>query len=384
MHPLFMRSLSHFSFISRTSPRSGSYMEDGNVLKLKCQKVRRAGGCHREQQQQKSSQRHLGHFKHTFITSTMTMKTILSLGLAAMATMASADTQIAVIEFSPSGKQTVHRTTTPSNTSTPAGVASFWNVMHRRTKRSVQHAGMSVVPDMFHKADAGIVIGIRGNGADLAVMPTAGALLGGSSDDVVGTIRVAGQVGRDLLSRASKGIESISDTKAYGAALSSTAEKAARGLEGLEAVSLDVESGAAAAEADAQLGRMIEALKKQAAENGKSVVVHLVVEEEEGAARRKLQVDSDVVDSSEGETSRRRLQEDEANGENQNNNNNNGNGQSYAYGYKSMVEIQNFNVIAWTALGLVALVFMVLSYFASMPLMPDTLLFGETAKMMSD
>lgn len=239
---------------------------------------------------------------------------------------------------------------------------------------------------MFHKADAGIVVGIRGNGADLAAMPTAGALLGGSGEDVVGTIRVAGQAGRELLSRASKGIESVSDKEAYAEALSSAAEKAARGLEGLEAVSLEVESGAAAAEADAQLGRMLEALKKQAAGNGKSVVVHLVVEEEEGAARRKLQAVSSAADSSESETPRRRLQEDENNGENQNNNNNNnnGNGQSYAYGYKSMVEIQNFNVIFWTALGLVALVFMVLSYFASMPLMPDTLLFGETAKMMSD
>lgn len=300
----------------------------------------------------------------------MTMKTILSLGLATMASLASAETTIAVLEFG--AGNTVHRTTTSSTTSSPAGVASFWNVMHRRTKRAVQHAGMSVVPDLFNRADAGIVIGISGIGADLASMPTASALLGESNSDVVGHIHVAGQKSRDLMERASKGVESISDKDSFGKTLASTAEKAARGLEGIEAVSLNVENDAAAAEADAQLGRMLKALKKQAAQNGKTVIVHLVVED-----GRKLQ-SSDSSATSE-ESHRRRLDD-----KNENNNNNNNNGETYVYGYKTMNEIQNFNVITWTAIGLVATLFMVLSYFVDMPLMPDTLLFGEIAKMGSD
>ena len=46
-----------------------------------------------------------------------------------------------------------------------------------------------------------------------------------------------------------------------------------------------------------------------------------------------------------------------------------------------MYEIQTFNVITWTAVGLVVLLFMVMSAFIGMPLMPDTLLFGEAGKM---
>ena len=49
-----------------------------------------------------------------------------------------------------------------------------------------------------------------------------------------------------------------------------------------------------------------------------------------------------------------------------------------------MYEIQTFNLYLWTSVGLLVIVFMVISAFINMPLMPDTLLFGETAKIGSD
>lgn len=92
-------------------------------------------------------------------------------------------------------------------------------------------------------------------------------------------------------------------------------------------------------------------LKKEAAAKGKTVVVHIVMD-----------------------STRRRLEENNQEGENQNNNNNNG----YAYNYRTMYEIQNFNLFLWTAVGLSVLLFMVIAAFIDMPLMPDTLLYGET------
>ena len=79
-----------------------------------------------------------------------------------------------------------------------------------------------------------------------------------------------------------------------------------------------------------------------------------------------------------------------------NQNNNNGQNQyqngenygysssSYSYNYKTMYEIQTFNIITWTAVGLVVIVFMVMGAFIGMPLYPDTLLFGFSTKIGSD
>ena len=111
----------------------------------------------------------------------------------------------------------------------------------------------------------------------------------------------------------------------------------------------------AAVEADEQLGRMLKTLKKEASANKKTVVVHLVVEEE----------------------GRRRLNEDEDNREGEGEQNN----QNSNYGEKTMYEIQTFNLYLWTSVGLVVLVSWVIGAFIAMPLMPDTLLHAETAKM---
>lgn len=288
----------------------------------------------------------------------MTMRSILSLGLAALAASApavSAETTIAILEFGPGGA--VHRTTSTVTESNPAAVTSFWNALHRPSKRSSmsRHAGMPVVPDVFNSADAGIVIGLKGE--SVKSMPTAASLLDveASADNVVGHFHLPGQVGTALMKNASEeNVETVAKED-MGRRLQSTAETAARGAqEGIEALSLAIDSDKAAAVADEQLGRMLKTLKKEAKSSGKTVIVHLVVEDE----------------------TRRRLDEDNENGENNNN---------YSYSNeKSMYQIQSFNLYLWTAVGLFVIVFSVIRTFIAMPLFPDTLLFAEAAKIGSE
>ena len=66
-----------------------------------------------------------------------------------------AATRIAVIEAGVGG--TVHRTTSTTPETSVDGAASFVQAMHGR---KLQHAGMTVVPDLFKRADSGIVIGV--------------------------------------------------------------------------------------------------------------------------------------------------------------------------------------------------------------------------------
>jgi len=302
------------------------------------------------------------------------MRSILSLGIAAAAAavtpLTSAETTVAVLEFGKGG--TVRRTASAFTESTVGGVASFWKVMHRRTTRTVQHAGMTVVPDLFNRADAGVVVGISASAADLAAMPTVMSLLGEGSPEVVGHVHVPGQVSEELMNRAAKGIVSVSDESLFGKHLQSSAQKVSNGIEGIDAISLSVESNAAAAEADKQLQRMLETLDTQATKNGKTVVLHLVVQEEGGSSRRKLE-----------SSSKRRLEEGNNQGQNNNaNNNGDANGNAYVeVGDKTMFQIQYFNVVLWTALGLFTALSMTIGSFIGMPLMADTLLFGESAKM---
>mmetsp|Transcript_28576 Transcript_28576/g.51652 ORF Transcript_28576/g.51652 Transcript_28576/m.51652 type:complete len:290 (-) Transcript_28576:103-972(-) len=289
------------------------------------------------------------------------MKSILSFGLTALAattSSVSAETTVAILEFGPGGS--VHRTTSAFTESKSAAVSSLWNVLHRPSSKrsSSQHTGMTVVPDLFTRADAGIVIGLQGE--SLKSMPTAMSLLdaGAPVDNVVGHVHVRGQAGAELMKLASsKDVEMVSKED-IGRRLQSAAETAASGaLGGIDALSLAVDNDDAAAVADEQLRRMLKTLKKQAAANGKTVVLHLVAD----STRRRLDEDS---------------QDGDQDGENENNNN------AY-WNEKTMYEIQTFNLFLWTAVGLIVILFMVMSKFIDMPLFPDTLLFGE-AKMGTD
>merc|ERR1712048_1120856 len=82
--------------------------------------------------------------------------------------------------------------------------------------------------------------------------------------------------------------------------------------------------------------------------------------------------------------------DEEGNQQNYNNEGNfqgqNKNGYLNAYGewittYKSMIHIQYSNVVLWTSIILILSVIISTGMMIYMPLMPDTLLFGESAKM---
>lgn len=291
----------------------------------------------------------------------MTMSSIMSLGVAALvATMSSvsAETTIAVLEFGPGGS--VRRSTSSTTEASAAAVSSFWDALHRPSPKRVwnPHAGMSVAADLFTAADAGIVVGVQGEG--LKLMRTIASLMDAeeTADNVVGHLHVPGQARAELVRRAaaSAGDAALLPQEAAGERLQLAADAAARGaVEGIAVVSLAADDAAAAKEADAQLDRMLKTLKERAAASGKTVVLHLVAED---AARRRLE------DNKEGEGD-------------------NGNGNAYAWNEKTIYEIQTFNLYLWTSVGIFLILAMAMSAFIGMPLMPDTLLFGE-CKMGAD
>ena len=306
------------------------------------------------------------------------MRTILSIGLAALAasTSASAETTVVVLEYGPGGS--VHRTTSSATAeSSPAAVASFWNVLHgpsssssssssKRAPSMGQHAGMSVVPDLFKRPDAGIVIGLRVS--SLESMPNAASLLLSEDvppdNNVVGRLRLAGNVGAELVKLVVPKDDDVEVVEVGGDAgrrLLSTAEAASQGTGGIVALSLVVDSSDPenASSADEKLGRMLVALRDRTLANGMTVVLHLVVE---------------GMETHPALATSRRLQEGE-------NANNADNANTYASYQKSMYEIQSFNLYLWTSVGLFVVVAMVMSAFIDMPLFPDTLLFGESGKM---
>jgi hypothetical protein len=303
------------------------------------------------------------------------MRSILSLGLTAMvASTSSAETTIAILEFGPGGS--IHRTTADNtNSNNPAAaIVSLWNALHKQPSPSskrqlLKHAGMSVVPDLFTKADAGIVLGLQA--VSLSSMPTARHLLESNvgeedmDNNVVGHMK-SGSSSRELvqLASSSKELETMTAIDEISTRLQSTAEKAAAGsgvggvMSTMDTLFVALDNDNDAALVDEQLGRMLSTLKINAASSGKTILLHLVIEEEgRNNQHRRLEdnADADASSSSSSYTNQ-----------------------------KSMYEIQSFNLYLWTSVGLFVIISMVMSAFIAMPLMPDTLLFGETAKIGSD
>lgn len=284
-----------------------------------------------------------------------------------------AATKVAVLEFGAGG--TVHQSTSTNVETTVAGVASFWGALHG-DRRKLQHSGMPLVPDLFKKLESGVVIGLSGSGVDLDLMPYVSSLVSEKRDNVVGHLEVAGEQLDSLLSKVDNW-ESIDISSAADLA-KKQGEKA--GLSGFKTI-VDTSS---AHGVDKQMKVVLSGLKSMAEESGKTIVVHLVVEEEVSTARpRSLS---------------RRLEENvnqNANGNDQNANGNDQYSGYYGYGYydennnwvstyKSMFQIQYFNVVLWTSIGLVLVLFFTISLMMNMPLEPDTLLFGESARVASD
>lgn len=308
--------------------------------------------------------------------------------LAAMALTADAATRVVVIELGASG--TVRRTTTASQFEETSvdGVASFWSALHGYG-RKLQHAGMPIVPDLFSRPTSGVVVGLTGSGLDLDHMPTLNGLLKNVDEQednrVVGHMQVSGNQCKKMLNSV-QNKEELASSGSLKSAFESQAQEA-----GISGMHFDV-SSANAADVDDQLASLLKDYSSD-----KTVVIHLVVEEEDGSARRRSlarQLDGEGQNGAKGATTtqRRLEQEGDADGDAEGQNSNNG---YYGYGYynaygewvtpyKTMFQIQYFNVVLWTSLGLVAILFFSIYLMIYMPLMADTLLFGESARVAHD
>mmetsp|Transcript_9329 Transcript_9329/g.19374 ORF Transcript_9329/g.19374 Transcript_9329/m.19374 type:complete len:316 (-) Transcript_9329:60-1007(-) len=313
------------------------------------------------------------------------MKSAIAL-LATTLLSADAATRVAVVELGSSG--TVRRTTSSSEAASVDGVASFWSALHGYG-RKLQHPGMPMVPDLFSRPQSGVVIGLTGSGIDLDNMPTLESLLD-ENDQVVGHMQLKGH-------QCKKMLDNVPDKKDYGSEVSLKSAFDVKAKQaGISGMQFDV-SSANAADIDAQIAALLKEYQ-----SSETVIVHLVVEEEDGSDRRRvlastLDGEQDSATKGMATAQHRRLEsEDEEEGEgeeggDEQNNNNGYYGYGYynAYGewvtpYKTMFQIQYFNVVLWTSLGLVAVLFFSIYLMIYMPLMADTLLFGESARVAHD
>mmetsp|Transcript_7677 Transcript_7677/g.21357 ORF Transcript_7677/g.21357 Transcript_7677/m.21357 type:complete len:315 (+) Transcript_7677:42-986(+) len=306
--------------------------------------------------------------------------------LLLLATAVNAYTKVAVVELGVGG--TVRRTSSKSTESTVEGVNSFLQSMHGG--RKLQHAGMTVVPDLFQKADSGVILGLSGQGVDVAEMPAVAALLEDEKDGVVGHLSTNGQHCQSLLSRA-KSVDLVSED------VSLAVEKSAN-KPSLTAVDMKVQDSNAASKVDGEVASLIRDMHKKNMEQGKTVVLYLVVEEDASVSRRRLNDGGGQAQGGQYQAGKIYFFS-KSQGNNGGNADNNPYAQMFAgyygYGYynsygewvtpyKSMFQIQYFNVVLWTAFGLAVVLIWVIMAMMYMPLEPDTLLFGESAKMIGD
>ena len=315
------------------------------------------------------------------------MKFVIATFLAMTLTV-NAATRVAVIDLGMPGA--VRRTTTAARQEETSvdGVASFWSALHGYG-RNLQHAGMPVVPDLFSRPESGVVIGLTGSGLDLDHMPILNSLMRNvdEQDDsrVVGHMQVSGNQCKRMLDSLP---EKKTDTLAGSLKVAFEANALEAGLSGMHFGVTSANVGSI----DEQLASLLEGFSSD-----QQVVLHLCVEEEDGAARRRnlaLNLDGKKELGAEGaSTNQRRLEQEgeEEKDEDAQANNNGYYGYGYfnAYGewvtpYKTMFQIQYFNVVLWTSLGLVAVLFFSIYLMIYMPLMADTLLFGESARVAHD
>ena len=255
---------------------------------------------------------------------------------------------------------------------------SFWKSTHdadstgnTRDYRTAQFPGMTVVPDMFSRADGGVVIGVTGE-VDLSVMPTVASLV--EEKGALGHFHLAGNTGRKLMRHLNA--PQVSSNEFSAASESKVKATVSEQGNKLESILVHVENKEEAAAVDASLARMLTALAQEAQKSGTTVVLHLVVDDEDNSARRRLFSEEQRV-----------LEEGNNDGDNDYTYTIPGyyddNG-SFVTPYKTIFQIQYYNVVQWTALGLFSILLAANYMTVNMPLMPDTLLFGESAKMVAE
>ncbi|GKY96036.1 hypothetical protein MPSEU_000564000 [Mayamaea pseudoterrestris] len=317
--------------------------------------------------------------------------------LTLLSTSAQASTRIAVLEFGKGGS--VVSTNVRNPETSVNGVVSFWNALHKTGRRQLQYAGMSVVPGIFGSVDSGLVIGLGGR-VDLDEMVNVASYLSEDATAAVGHLEVEGNRCADMMAKISdvQEIEDVSDFKSFAMKKVSTS-----GLSGIRATVASFN----AAKIDQELANMFQEIERSARASGKTTVVHLVVDEDNAHSRRRLQARRRLEDEQDAEEDQNNNNQGENNNNNNNEQNNNnaeddniqnqqnqysgyyGYGYYNAYGewitpYKTMFQIQYFNVVLWTAVALVVALVYTIYLMINMPMEADTLLFGESAKMVGD
>lgn len=279
---------------------------------------------------------------------------------------ADAATRIVVLELG--NKGTIHRTNAATVTTSVDGMLGFWNCIHGNS-RKLQRAGLNVVPDLFQKPDGGHVIGVSGSSLDLTSMPFLSSLVSGDNSDVIGVMEVNGSQHNTLLAN-------IAEYKDASPADALKQKYVQKGLFGTKVV-VDGNQQIAA-DSDRKISIMLEELQLACKTEGKTIVVHVVIDEDISASSHRR-----LDEAADGQAA-------EANGDDDKNYNG-----YYGHGYyneyneyvtqfKSMFQIQYFNVVLWTAIGLAVVLIFTIYLMVNMPLEADTLLFGESAKLVGE
>jgi hypothetical protein len=297
------------------------------------------------------------------------MRSFVALSLATFFATASATT-VAVLELGKGG--TLHQVTSSSPTSSTNGVLSFLQSVHdashdgnQRKTRATQYPGMTVVPDLFSRPHGGVVIGIYGEAAkNLQDMPTVSSFLSEESLSK-GHFHVEGDESRRLMRSINATPVKAAD---FGEALTAKSRDALKtAANKIESVAINVASSEEAVSVDAHINRMLRQLASEANEAGVTILVHLVVDDQRTSSRRRLAEDNNEGDGSSYEIPG--YYDDNGN---------------FITPYRTIFQIQYYNICLWTAIGLFTIFVSANLITVNMPLMPDTLLFGESAKMVAE
>jgi hypothetical protein len=297
------------------------------------------------------------------------MKFFFALSLAKYLVSVSATT-VAVLELGRGG--TVHQVTASSPTSSTNGVLSFLQTVHdathdgnQRKTRATQYPGMTVVPDIFSRPNGGVVIGIYGEGTkNLQDMPTVASFLSEESSSK-GYFHVEGDESRRLMRSINASPVKMAE---FGETLSAKSRDALQTTANkIESVAINVASSEEAGLVDDHINRMLVDLADQANEAGATILVHLVVDDQRTSSRRRLAEEDNGEDGSSYEIPG--YYDDNGN---------------FITPYRTIFQIQYYNICLWTAIGLFTIFVSANLITVNMPLMPDTLLFGESAKMVAE
>lgn len=316
----------------------------------------------------------------------MALRSIVLLWVSALlAAVLTVEAKTTVTVLSGGERTVVRRAEGGTEETTIAAVSSLWGALHsvkpnmvgRRRKLSIsklQYPGMPVVPDLFETPDGGLVVTIFSATKISSSLPEVASMLE-QDESVVGHVSVSGtnkasqkqeSPARALLDRVTEDVNIDTSLKSFESALKLKAKRALENGNLLEAVALDLTDDVSG-EADAKVASLLKSLLKE----NSSLVIHFVVEEPEDIqevsshGRRLEAQDADAAEE----------QFDDAKA--------NSGTFSSSTNAKSMNQIQYFQVTLWTSITLGLVLIYCLYSFATMQMIPDTLLFGESGKMMS-